>query len=124
MQLTHKAGSKEKGDKVARHYPMTPVREDGLTERQAEVLRFIVEYCIREGRPPQVREMGEALGATSPNAVYCHIMALKRNGWIVQSLEHTARRFLPAGLRFLPTYEDSPEGERLRALMAETKETV
>lgn len=54
----------------------------GLTQRQKEILDYIQE-CIREKHyPPSVREIGEALGLSSPSTVHAHLNALEAKGYI------------------------------------------
>ena len=51
-----------------------------LTDRQLEVLRFIVEQIEACGYPPTIREIGEALDIRSTNGVNDHLKALERKG--------------------------------------------
>ena len=46
---------------------------DELTERQQAILDFIVEQQRLRGYPPSVREIGEAVGLTSPSTVHSHL---------------------------------------------------
>lgn len=56
-----------------------------LTDRQKEILDYIIE-CIRdEGRPPTVAEIGERYGIASTNGVNDHLLALKKKGYIERS---------------------------------------
>lgn len=52
------------------------------SRRQAELLEYLATFRLAQGRPPTVREMGEALGIRSPNGVVMHLKALERKGWI------------------------------------------
>jgi repressor LexA len=53
-----------------------------ITARQRQVLDFI-EYQMREhGYPPSVREIGEAIGLTSPSTVHSHLNTLQRLGYL------------------------------------------
>jgi len=54
--------------------------DDGLTERQRAILDFIVEQQRQRGYPPSVREIGEAVGLTSPSTVHTHLATLQRRG--------------------------------------------
>lgn len=56
--------------------------DDGLTERQREILTFIVAQQRDHGYPPSVREIGEAVGLTSPSTVHSHLATLERRGFI------------------------------------------
>jgi repressor LexA len=51
-----------------------------LTERQQEIWDFLVEYTERQGYPPTVREIGEAVGLASPSTVHAHLANLERAG--------------------------------------------
>lgn len=53
-----------------------------LTERQSEVLDFIKSYIAKHGYPPAVREIGAALGLSSPATTQSHITALESKGYI------------------------------------------
>ena len=54
--------------------------DDGLTDRQREILDFIVAQQHLRGYPPSVREIGEAVGLTSPSTVHTHLATLQRRG--------------------------------------------
>lgn len=57
----------------------------GLTRRQADILRFIVE-CIRDyGMPPTIAEIGRRFRIASTNGVNDHLLALERKGYIERS---------------------------------------
>src|SRR6476661_6878073 len=53
-----------------------------LTERQRQVLEFIDTEVRRKGYPPSVREIGEAVGLSSPSTVHAHLGALQDKGYI------------------------------------------
>lgn len=53
-----------------------------LTTRQRQVLDFIQTTVTDRGYPPAVREIGEALGLSSPSTVHSHLSALVRAGYI------------------------------------------
>jgi repressor LexA len=53
-----------------------------LTERQREVLAFIDGEVARRGYPPSVREIGEAVGLSSPSTVHAHLAALQDKGYL------------------------------------------
>lgn len=53
-----------------------------LTERQAEILRFIVEDGKARGFPPTIREIGNRFGLSSSNAVADHLRALEKKGYV------------------------------------------
>jgi repressor LexA len=53
-----------------------------LTERQREIYDFVVRYADRQGYPPTVREIGEAVGLASPSTVHAHLANLERAGYL------------------------------------------
>jgi repressor LexA len=53
-----------------------------LTARQRQVLEFIDEQIRRKGYPPSVREIGEAVGLSSPSTVHAHLAALEDKGYL------------------------------------------
>jgi len=55
---------------------------DGLTARQRLVLRTIRTSVERRGYPPSMREIGEAVGLTSPSSVKHQLSALERKGYL------------------------------------------
>lgn len=57
---------------------------DNLTERQAEVYRFIREKIKTRGYGPTVREIANEFNINSPNGVVCHLKALVKKGLITR----------------------------------------
>ncbi len=55
---------------------------DGLTVRQRRVLEVIRNSVDRRGYPPSMREIGEAVGLTSPSSVAHQLAALERKGYV------------------------------------------
>jgi repressor LexA len=53
-----------------------------LTARQREVLEIIERHMQVRGYPPSVREIGEAVGLTSPSTVHAHLAALQKRGYL------------------------------------------
>lgn len=53
-----------------------------LTKRQAEILTYIKEYLVSYGYPPTVREIGKALGVSSPATIHAHLANLEHKGFI------------------------------------------
>lgn len=51
-----------------------------LTGRQRQVLDYIREMVAQRGYPPSVREIGEAIGLSSPSTVHSHLSALVKAG--------------------------------------------
>ncbi len=60
--------------------PRLPLSE--LSDRQREVLEFIRSTVAARGYPPAVREIGDALGLSSPSTVHSHISSLVKAGYI------------------------------------------
>src|SRR3954464_4703945 len=56
--------------------------EHHLTDRQREVLEIIDKSMRERGYPPSVREIGEAVGLTSPSTVHSHLNTLQRLGFL------------------------------------------
>src|SRR6476659_2443093 len=57
-------------------------RGDGLTVRQRRVLEVIRNSVDRRGYPPSLREIGEAVGLTSPSSVAHQLTTLERKGFL------------------------------------------
>jgi repressor LexA len=53
-----------------------------LTARQQEILAFVNAHVDEHGYPPTVREIGQAVGLTSPSTVHAHLEKLERAGLI------------------------------------------
>lgn len=68
-----------------------------LTNRQKEVLNFIVLFIRDNGMPPTIREIADALGINSTNAANDHLVALEKKGYI-ERVPMTSR-----GIKLLPS---------------------
>lgn len=55
---------------------------DGLTGRQRAVLECIRSSVAERGYPPSMREIGAAVGLTSPSSVKHQLVALERKGFL------------------------------------------
>jgi repressor LexA len=53
-----------------------------LTSRQQEILAFVNTHVDEHGYPPTVREIGSAVGLTSPSTVHAHLEKLEKAGLI------------------------------------------
>lgn len=65
--------------------PMPPARRSRaraglLTERQQQIVDFIVAYTAEHSFPPTMREIAEAIGTKSSNSVVGHLLRLQRAG--------------------------------------------
>ncbi len=68
--------------------------ERELTEKQRQVLRFIVDCIEERGAPPTLREIAARFSFASPASVKGHLEALERKGFI-RRREWTARGIEP-----------------------------
>ncbi len=55
---------------------------DKITRRQEDVLDYIKKYIVEHGYPPATREIGAALGLSSPATVHTHLKKLEDAGYI------------------------------------------
>jgi repressor LexA len=53
-----------------------------LTKRQLQILDFIEQAMRERGYPPSVREIGEAVGLTSPSSVHAQLATLQKLGYL------------------------------------------
>ena len=53
-----------------------------LSQRQNEILEFVNTHVDAHGYPPTVREIGQAVGLTSPSTVHAHLAKLESAGLI------------------------------------------
>ena len=53
-----------------------------LTKRQAAILDYIKREIKAKGYPPAVREIGQAVGLSSPSTVHSHLTTLEQLGYI------------------------------------------
>ena len=62
--------------------PDGPAGGDGLTSRQRLVLETIRASVEQRGYPPSMREIGDAVGLTSPSSVKHQLTVLERKGYV------------------------------------------
>ncbi len=65
------------------------------TQRQFYVLNFMRQFLLEKGLPPTIREIGEAIGVSSPNGVMCHVRALQRKGLVRSAGYGQSRNWMP-----------------------------
>ncbi len=53
-----------------------------LTDRQRQILEIIDKSMRDRGYPPSVREIGQAVGLTSPSTVHSHLNTLSKLGFL------------------------------------------
>jgi repressor LexA len=68
--------------------------ENELTDRQKEILNFILRTSEERGFPPTIREIGEEMAIRSTNGVNDHLKALERKGFLTRG-EQTSRSLVP-----------------------------
>jgi len=56
--------------------------ETKITKKQNEVLSYIKKFTVEHGYPPAIREIGAALGLSSPATVHTHLKKLEASGCI------------------------------------------
>ncbi len=59
-----------------------PDTRSALSTRQREVLDYIRATVADRHYPPSVREIGDALGLSSPSSVHAHLTALVKHGYL------------------------------------------
>lgn len=65
-----------------------------LTDRQKEILKFILKETENRGFPPTIREIGEEMDIRSTNGVNDHLKALERKGYLWRG-EQQSRSLVP-----------------------------
>ena len=65
-----------------------------LTDRQKQILSFIVRESEERGFPPTIREIGEEMDIRSTNGVNDHLKALERKGYLTRG-EQQSRSLVP-----------------------------
>jgi repressor LexA len=58
------------------------MRSDKLTQRQRQIMEYIVQHLDMHGYPPTVREIGEAVNLSSSSTVHAHLKNLEDKGLI------------------------------------------
>ena len=53
-----------------------------ITDKQREILEYIKEMILKNGYPPAVREICEAVHLKSTSSVHSHLESLEKNGYI------------------------------------------
>ncbi|MEU3620182.1 transcriptional repressor LexA [Streptomyces sp. NPDC006872] len=71
----------ENADPARRGRPPGPRAVEGqLTSRQSAIVRYITESVDRQGYPPSMREIGQAVALASTSSVAHQLMALEHKG--------------------------------------------
>ncbi|MFD1504137.1 transcriptional repressor LexA [Georgenia yuyongxinii] len=82
---------------------------EGLTERQRLILATIRRAVTAHGYPPSMREIGEAVGLTSPSSVKHQLGVLERKGYVRRD---------PNRPRAIELIDDEPRAGSTAALTA------
>ena len=82
-----------------------------VTERQRAILDYLREFIDEHGYPPTVREIGEAVGLSSPSTVHAHLAQLERAGLLRR--DPTKPRALELADRRRESREVRPDIHRL-----------
>ena len=70
------------------------------TYREDEVLAYIKRYERRHAQPPTIREIADALGLASTNAVYKYLSRLREQGRLAwEPRKHRALRVVGNAVR-------------------------
>lgn len=67
---------------MARQMTRQMTEQEPLTKRQQEILDLIRATVASRGYPPSVREIGEAVGLSSPSSVHSHLSSLVEYGYL------------------------------------------
>ncbi|MCC9707363.1 transcriptional repressor LexA [Streptomyces sp. MNU76] len=83
----------ESSASARRGRPPGPRTAEGeLTSRQSAIVRYITETVDRQGYPPSMREIGQAVKLASTSSVAHQLMALERKGVLYRD-PHTPRAY-------------------------------
>jgi repressor LexA len=88
----------------------------GITERQRRILEMISASIAAHGYPPAIREIGDAVGLTSPSSVAYQLSVLEKKGYLrrdprrprAMEVLRTAAGGAPAGVP-APEEPEAPE---------------
>ena len=72
--------------------PGPQTAEGELTARQAAIVSYITQTVARQGYPPSMREIGQAVDLASTSSVAHQLMALERKGVLYRD-PHTPRAY-------------------------------
>ena len=91
---------------------------NGLSKMQQKIYDYIADTVARQGYPPSVREIGEAVGLKSPSTVHFHLKHMEEKGFI-QKGSSKGRAIALAGAperpapKAQPAEEVDPEKDRI-----------
>jgi repressor LexA len=102
-------GESKKGH--VREIPDGPADASGLTPRQRKVLEVIRSSVERRGYPPSMREIGEAVGLTSPSSVAHQLSMLERKGLLRRDPNRPRAIEVRTPEPSTPAYDDTGSGD-------------
>lgn len=90
-----------------------------LTARQRQVLRAILALQLRNGSPPTLRLLADAVGLRTTTAVMIHLQGLARKGYLTLCHAKTGVMRL-VGVDWMPVFDsETPQGMLLAELYRE-----
>ena len=88
-----------------------------LSDRQQNMLQFIRNYLTEHGRPPTVREIGNAVGISSTSVVDYNLRVLERDGHLKRERELSRGIELPGrGAPSIPVMGRIAAGEPIEVI--------
>jgi repressor LexA len=90
----------------------------GLTARQRRILEVIRDSVERRGYPPSVREIGEAVGLTSPSSVSYQLSSLQKKGLLRRDPNRPRAVDVRSAAESEPAAEAAPEDVTARPVPA------
>lgn len=89
--------------------------KEKITKRQQQAFDFICAFTAEHGYPPSVREIGSAIGLSSPSTVHSHLHKLEEAGYIKRD---------PNKPRTIEICEDAKTRAKQSPKLAEVKQDV
>lgn len=77
-----------------------------ISDRQRQILDLILTTVQQRGYPPSVREIGDAVGLSSPSTVHSHLSSLVEQGYLRRD---------PSKPRAIEVVDDGRDGDLRRA---------
>ena len=79
-----------------------------LTQRQRDVLDYILKFTREQGYCPSFTEIGEGVGLASSASVHKHIDTLVKKGWLKRGVNQS--RSLEAGPKYIKEQREMKHG--------------
>ena len=76
------------------------LKQQGEQTRQ-RILNAIVDYMMRNGFPPSIREIGEAVGLSSTSSVLTQLRHMELDGMIERGMNGENRTIRVPGIRYI-----------------------